>query len=74
MFLVLAVAAGCKLSHPLVGMHCAGGVDSDGRSQDGDCIDIKPDLTARLSSAHEYSFTLRPTGTKGRYDMPSPFI
>jgi hypothetical protein len=69
-FLLLAVAtAGCKLSHPLVGMHCQGGVDDHGRSQGGDCIDVKPDLTARFSTAYEYTFTLRPTGTKGRYDL-----
>jgi hypothetical protein len=69
-FLLLAVGvAGCKLSHPLVGMHCEGGVDGDGRGHGGDCVDIKPDLSAHFASLYQYKFTLRPTATKGRYDL-----
>ena len=68
---------GCK-RHPLIGLHCEGGVKDGDRPQGGDCIDIKankpdtnPDTvgSAVIASAYKVTFVVRRTSTPGKYEL-----
>lgn len=69
MFALLAVSLGCKLRHPLVGMHCEAGVKDGVPQPGGHCVDIHEDGSLTIVSQYTKRYSYRPTSTKGRYDL-----